>query len=85
SLAVECLPMFVTRASVPALRARALYADPDVCSLDIDGNDYHIAGALLDAGLRPKIFVVEYNSAFGPQRRVTIAYDDAFDFSVAHP
>ncbi len=85
ALAIDCLPMFVTRASVADIAARALYADPDVCSLDIDGNDYHIAGALLDAGLRPKIFVVEYNAAFGPQRRVTIAYDDAFDFSVAHP
>lgn len=84
-LAVECLPLFVTRTSVPALVQRALYADPDVCSLDIDGNDYYIADALLDAGLRPKIFVVEYNAAFGPERRVTIEYSDAFDFSAAHP
>ncbi|MDE2178770.1 MAG: hypothetical protein KGJ50_10765 [Xanthomonadaceae bacterium] len=85
SLGVECLPLFVTRASVAALKDRALYADPDVCSLDIDGNDYYIAAALLDAGLRPKIFVVEYNAAFGPERRVTIGYDDAFDFAAAHP
>ena len=85
SLGVECLPLFVTRASLAALKDRALYADPDVCSLDIDGNDYYIAAALLDAGLRPKIFVVEYNAAFGPERRVTIGYDDAFDFAAAHP
>lgn len=85
SLGVECLPLFVTRASVATLKDRALYADPDVCSLDIDGNDYYIAAALLDAGLRPKIFVVEYNAAFGPERRLTIGYDDAFDFTAAHP
>ncbi len=85
SLGVECLPLFVTRASVTTLKDRALYADPDVCSLDIDGNDYYIAGALLDAGLRPKIFVVEYNAAFGPERRLTVGYDDAFDFTAAHP
>ena len=85
SLGVECLPLFVTRASAAGLRDKALYADPDVCSLDIDGNDYYIAGTLLDAGLRPKIWVVEYNSVFGPERRTTIEYDDAFDFTAAHP
>ena len=84
-IGVECATLFVTRAGAPALARRALFRDPDVCSLDIDGNDYHIAGALLDAGLRPKIFVVEYNSAFGPERRLTIEYDDAFDFTAAHP
>ncbi|MBW8073877.1 MULTISPECIES: hypothetical protein [Metallibacterium] len=81
----ECLAQFVTRASVPALVQRVLFRDPDVCSLDIDGNDYHIADALLQAGLRPKIWVVEYNAAFGPERRVSIEYSDAFDFTAAHP
>ena len=82
---VECLAQFVTRASGPALVQRALFRDPDVCPLDIDGNDYHIAGALLTAGLRPKIWVVEYNATFGPERRVSIEYSDAFDFTAAHP
>ena len=82
---VECLVQFVTRTSVPTLVRRALYNAPDVCSLDIDGNDYHIAEALLQAGLRPKIWVVEYNAAFGPERRVSIEYSDAFDFTAAHP
>jgi hypothetical protein len=85
ALAIDCLALFVTRASVADIVTRALYADPDVCSLDIDGNDYHIAAALLDAGLRPKIWVVEYNAAFGPERRVTIDYSDTFDFTTAHP
>ena len=82
---VECLAQFVTRAGVPALMQRALFRDPDVCSLDIDGNDCHIADALLAAGLRPKIWVVEYNATFGPERRVSIPYADAFDFTAAHP
>jgi hypothetical protein len=57
---------------------------PDVLSLDIDGNDYHVAKALFDRGLRPKIAVVEYNSVFGPERSVTIPYDPAFNFRTAH-
>jgi hypothetical protein len=58
---------------------------PDVFSLDIDGNDHYIARALFERGLRPKIAVVEYNSVFGPERSVTIPYDPAFNFRTAHP
>ena len=85
ALAVECLHCFVTRGNVATLADRALYRDPDVCSLDIDGNDYHIATALLDAGLRPRIFVVEYNSAYGPEQCLTIPYAHDFRFTEAHP
>jgi hypothetical protein len=66
--------MFVTRENVQSLRNLSPYADPDVFSLDIDGNDYHIAEAVFEAGFRPRIWVVEYNSAFGPTRAVTIPY-----------
>ena len=37
---------------------------PDLVSLDLDGNDYHIADALLRAGLRPALWVAEYNARF---------------------
>src|SRR5262249_45826552 len=65
---------FVTRENVTRLRQLACFTDPDVISLDIDGNDYHIAEALLTAGFRPGIWVVEYNSAFGPTKCLTIPY-----------
>lgn len=85
ALGVECLHRFVTRDNAAELAGHALHSDPDVCSLDIDGNDYYIANALLDAGLRPKIFVVEYNSAYGPEQRLTIEYAADFDRVAAHP
>ena len=85
SIGAEVLSLFVTRASVPELRARALQADPDVFSLDIDGNDLHVAEALLDGGFRPAIFVVEYNATFGPERSVTVPYQEDFVFTAAHP
>lgn len=84
-IGAECVNMFVTAESVPALRAMAFYHDPDVFSLDIDGNDYYVARSILQAGFRPKIFVVEYNSVFGPERRVTIKYDSGFVYTAAHP
>lgn len=81
---VESICMFVTKDKVTELRDRALYANPDVFSLDIDGNDYHIAEAVLSSGLRPKIFIVEYNSVFGPEMSVTIPYKEDFRGSRAY-
>lgn len=84
SIGTHYLNRFVTRENVRELVALADHRDPDLLSLDIDGNDYYIAQALLAHGLRPKIFVVEYNSVFGPQRALTVPYRDNFSFD-AHP
>lgn len=85
SIGAEIHNMFVTKESVCDLKAMALHHDPDVFSLDIDGNDYYIAQAIFDAGFRPKIFAVEYNSVYGPERSMTIEYQPAFVFTRAHP
>ena len=68
SIGAECLNMFVGRDNIRSCLARAAHTDPDVFSLDIDGIDYYIADAVMRAGFRPKVFVVEYNSVFGPDR-----------------
>jgi hypothetical protein len=81
----DCRCMFVTRDTVRELKSLALHLDPDLFSLDIDGNDYYIAETILETGFRPKIFVVEYNSVFGPHRSMTIAYRDEFIYTKAHP
>lgn len=85
SIGAEIHNMFVTKESIRDLKAMSMHNDPDVFSLDIDGNDYHIAQAILDGGFRPKIFVVEYNSVYGPERSMTIEYQSAFVFTQAHP
>ena len=77
--------VFVTIESAKDLKCMALYSDPDVLSLDIDGNDYYIAKALLDSGFRPKIFTVEYNAVYGPKRCMTIEYRSDFSYANAHP
>lgn len=84
SIGAECHNMFVTKESVEDIKSIALHDDPDVFSLDIDGNDYHIARAVLESGIRPKIFVVEYNSVYGPKRSMTIEYQPTFVFTKAH-
>lgn len=85
SIGAEIHNMFVTKESICDLRSMSLHHDPDVFSLDIDGNDYHVAQAIFDAGFRPKIFVVEYNSVYGPERSMTIEYQPTFVFTQAHP
>jgi len=85
SIGVECHNIFVTRKNIQELKSMAIHQDPDVFSLDIDGNDYYIAQTILDSGFRPKIFVVEYNSVYGPERSLTVEYRDDFDFLLAHP
>lgn len=85
SIGAECHNMFVTKESVSDVVKMSLHKDPDVFSLDIDGNDFHIAQAIMNEGLKPKIFVVEYNSVYGPERSMTIEYQSTFVFTKAHP
>jgi hypothetical protein len=82
---VKCLNLMATRENIGSLRQEALYLNPDVFSLDIDGIDYYVAKEILDAGLRPKIFVVEYNAVFGPDQALTVTYNADFDYGRQHP
>jgi hypothetical protein len=47
----------------------------DVLSLDLDGNDYYFVQELLKIGVRPKLFILEYNAKFPPPIKWTIGYD----------
>lgn len=80
----KSLYMFVTRENVQKLKTIVACDNPDVFSLDIDGNDYYIAKAIFEEGFRPKIFVVEYNSVFGLDLSVTIEYQKYFVYTKAH-
>lgn len=84
SIGLECLNMFVNSENIQKLKLQALHFNPDVFSLDIDGIDYYIAEAVMEGGFRPKIFAVEYNSVFGPDRCMTIPYQENFVFTQAH-
>lgn len=84
NLGVECINMFVTKDNIGDLVNQLLFPNPDVLSLDVDGNDYYIAKAIIEKGVRPKIFVVEYNSVYGPDDSSTIIYKEDFNVVKAH-
>ena len=49
--------------------------DVDFFSLDIDGNDLFVLGALLTSGARPHVICVEYNGKFPPPFSISVEYD----------
>lgn len=85
NLGVECVSLFVNEKNIETLKKTALHFDPDLFSLDIDGMDYHVFKTLLENGFRPKIAVLEYNAVFGPHASTTLAYNETFSCSQAHP
>ncbi len=82
---VSAVRALVDRDNIDRIMKRCPYRDLDVLILDIDGIDYHILEAVLSLGFAPKVVVVEYNSAFGPERAITVPYDPHFSRKAAHP
>ncbi len=51
--------------------------EPDLLSIDIDGNDYWVWKEL-SSRYRPRVVIVEYNASFPPPLSKTITYDPNF-------
>ncbi len=80
---VDAVTAFIDRDNVnDVIRGGGVRGEIGLLSIDIDGNDYWVLDAL-DV-VAPTILVAEYNSAFGPERAVTVPYDPGFDRSTKH-
>ena len=80
---VTAVSAWVTRDNINDLIANNGFSgEVDVFSLDLDGNDYWIWEAM--TACTPRIAILEYNSAFGPDKAVTVPYDAKFQMG-AHP
>ena len=81
NIKAEC--SFITKDNINDLfRRNGITGDIGLLSIDIDGNDYWVWEAI-DC-VNPCIIVAEYNSMFGPDRKVTVPYNPAFARSAAH-
>ena len=52
----------------------------DVVSLDLDGNDIYFVEKLLEGGINPNLFIVEYNAKFIPPVKFQIAYNPTHEW-----
>jgi hypothetical protein len=74
------LHAFVTAENINALiRAQGFVDDIDLLSLDIDGVDYWVWKAL-DC-VNPRVVIVEYQDAIGPDKALTVPYKPDFKAS----
>jgi hypothetical protein len=80
---VTAINAWVTRENVNTLiSSHGVHGEVDLFSLDLDGVDYWIWEAM--TACTPRVVILEYNSMFGPERAVTVPYDESFDRSRYH-
>ncbi len=68
---------WITRDEIYARATSLREFAPNIVSMDLDGNDYHFTQALLESGLRPEIWVQEYNAQYGPNAKWIMPYDES--------
>ena len=69
----------ITRENIDALIQKAAPAsEPDLLSIDVDGNDYHIWSAVQSISAR--VVVVEYNASWFPPMALSVAYQQRFEW-----
>jgi hypothetical protein len=69
----------LTRENIEAVVQNAAPApEPDLLSIDVDGNDYHLWAAL--QSISPRVVVVEYNASWFPPMALSVSYQQRFEW-----
>ena len=76
--------VFIDKENINELLANTGFSNIGLMSIDLDGNDYHILAEIDFSKLNPSILILEYNSVFGKERPITVAYDKTFNRTNAH-
>ena len=84
SLGLEIINEMVNVTNIRKIVEKSPTSDPDVVCVDIDSIDYYIVDQIIKLGLRPKIFVLEYNSVYGKEKSMTVPYTENFSFAKMH-
>ncbi|MCM3881628.1 MAG: hypothetical protein ND807_16080 [Vicinamibacterales bacterium] len=72
---------WITRENVNSVVTDAGFGGQiDLLSLDIDGNDYWVWKAL--TSVEPRVVVLEFNAACGPERPVAMSYQEGYRLDV---
>lgn len=67
---------WITLSKLIEITPHIIKFNPGVVSMDLDGNDYHFTKHLLESGIKPAIWVQEYNANFGPILKWVMPYDE---------
>ncbi|MDX2190912.1 MAG: hypothetical protein SFY32_13720 [Bacteroidota bacterium] len=74
---------FITRDNINQLiENNGFTGNIGLLSIDIDGNDYHVWEAI--SVVNPAIVIIEYNTAVGADKAITIPYQPDFERFKAH-
>ncbi|MEO8764200.1 MAG: hypothetical protein ABI416_07930 [Ginsengibacter sp.] len=80
---ITAIDSFVTKDTINKLISGYTSCnDIGLLSIDLDGVDYWIWEAI--NVISPRIVICEYNSMFGPEKKVTVPYSDDFTRRKAH-
>ena len=75
---------FINKDNINDLLSESNFTDIGLLHIDLDGNDYWILDSLDMDKYNPDILILEYNSNFGPDRKITVPYDPLFSCIDAH-
>lgn len=74
---ITAIHSFITKDNINSLiSGYTSQRDIGLLSVDIDGNDYWVWESI--NCINPRVVVCEYNSAFGPHKKVTVPYKSDF-------
>jgi len=74
---------FITKDNVDdLLKESGFEEDLGILSVDIDGVDYFVFESIIS--YRPRILILEFNSVFGPDRKISVPYGADFNRTKAH-
>jgi len=76
--------VFIDKDNINALLDGTDYANIGLLHIDLDGNDYHILREIDLSKLNPSIIIMEYNSVFGKDKKITVPYDKNFIRAKSH-
>ena len=72
--------IFISKENIKSIYEKSLLENKidhhNLISIDLDGNDYEIASAILDLKANPDVFIVEYNAIFPPEIRWEMTYNE---------
>ncbi|WP_316824800.1 hypothetical protein [Pedobacter miscanthi] len=81
---LQCKAVFIEKNNINEILAHFGFANIGILHIDLDGNDYHILEEIELSVLNPSILIMEYNSVFGDERKITVPYRKDFSRSKAH-